>query len=91
MFPVIRQCEQRSVPYSIIHTGQHYSYDMGKVFFNDLEIPSAKFNLEFGSGTHGDQTGRVLAAIEHILLEHGTNIVLVQGNTNTVLAELLSL
>jgi UDP-N-acetylglucosamine 2-epimerase (non-hydrolysing) len=51
----------------ILHTGQHYSYLMDKVFFEQLELPLAKFNLDVGSGDHGKQTGLMLAGIEKIL------------------------
>lgn|GEM_PF-1497568 len=55
MSPVIRSCTDRSIGFSIIHTGQHYSYEMDRVFFRDLELPDATYNLEVGSGTHGIQ------------------------------------
>lgn len=59
---------------------------MDRVFFEQLELPQAKFNLDVGSGTHGKQTGKMLAGIEEILMKEHPNIVLVQGDTNTVLA-----
>ena len=45
--------------YFILHTGQHYSYNLDKVFFEQLELPNAKYNLDVGSGSHGEQTGKI--------------------------------
>jgi len=86
MSPVIRSCAKRSIDFSIIHTGQHYSYKMDRIFFRDLELPDATYNLEIGSGAHGAQTARMLIGLEKILLEDPHDVVLVQGDTNTVLA-----
>ena len=82
----IRECQKTNTPYFILHTGQHYSYNMDKVFFQQLELPNAKYNLDIGSGSHGQQTGKMLAGIEEILMEDTPDIVLIQGDTNTVLA-----
>ena len=74
----------------ILHTGQHYSYNMDKVFFEQLELPQAKYNLDAGSGTHGEQTGKMLTGIEKVLMDEKPDAVLVQGDTNTVLAGALA-
>jgi len=50
MSPVIRECEQMNLDYFILHTGQHYSYEMDRVFFEQLELPEARYNLDVGSG-----------------------------------------
>jgi UDP-N-acetylglucosamine 2-epimerase (non-hydrolysing) len=84
--PIIRECKRRRLNYFILHTGQHYSYNMDKVFFEQLELPEAKYNLDVGSGTHGKQTGEMLIGIEKILQQESPDAVLVQGDTNTVLA-----
>ena len=86
MSPVIRTCSRMSIDFSIIHTGQHYSYEMDRIFFRDLELPDATYNLEIGSGMHGAQTARMLTGLEKILIEDPHDAVLVQGDTNTVLA-----
>jgi UDP-N-acetylglucosamine 2-epimerase (non-hydrolysing) len=88
MSPVVRACEGSGIDYFMIHTGQHYSYNMDRVFFNQLELPNAKYNLEVGSssGRHGEQTGRMLARIEDVLIAEKPAVVLVEGDTNTVLA-----
>jgi UDP-N-acetylglucosamine 2-epimerase (non-hydrolysing) len=86
MSPVIRACEEQGVPYYILHTGQHYSYNMDAVFFEQLRLPKPKYNLDVGSGTHGEQTAKILSGVEKVLLKDKPSIVLVQGDTNTVLA-----
>ncbi len=84
--PIIRECERLGLDFFILHTGQHYSYLMDKVFFEQLKLPLAKFNLDVGSGDHGKQTGMMLGGIEKILQSERPDVVLVQGDTNTVLA-----
>jgi len=90
MSPVIRECEKRDIPYFILHTGQHYSYDMDKIFFEKLELPQPKYNLNVGSGTHAEQTGKIMIGVEKTLMKEGADVVLVQGDTNTVLAGALA-
>ena len=90
MSPVIRECERGGLNYFILHTGQHYSYNMDKVFFKQLELPEAKYNLDVGSGSHAEETGRILIGIEKILLKEKPDTVLVEGDTNSVLAGALA-
>ncbi len=90
MSPVTRECERRNLDYFIVHTGQHYSYNMDKVFFEQLRLPEAKYNLDIGSGSHAEETGRMLISIEKVLLKEDPDIVLVEGDTNTVLAGALA-
>ena len=67
----------------IIHTGQHYDHTMSTVFFEELGLPSPHINLEIGSGTHGQQTGRVLEAYENLLLtQEKPDLVIVVGDVN---------
>jgi UDP-N-acetylglucosamine 2-epimerase (non-hydrolysing) len=82
----MRECERLGIDFFILHTGQHYSYLMDKVFFEQLNLPQAKFNLDVGSGDHGKQTGIMLGGIEKILQSEQPDVVLVEGDTNTVLA-----
>jgi UDP-N-acetylglucosamine 2-epimerase (non-hydrolysing) len=90
MCPVIRECEKRGLNYFILHTGQHYSYNLDKIFFDDLELQAAKYNLDVGSGTHAEETGKMLIGLEKILKKEKPDIVLVEGDTNTVLAGALA-
>lgn len=84
--PVIRACERRDVPFSIVHTGQHYSEELDSVFFEQLDLPTPDYNLAIGSSTHGKQTGEMIAEIESVLESERPDVVLVQGDTNSVLA-----
>ncbi|GAG33568.1 unnamed protein product, partial [marine sediment metagenome] len=70
--------------------GQHYSYNMNKVFFRQLELPAPKYNLDIGAGSHAQETGKMLIGIENILLQEKPDVVLVEGDTNTVLAGALA-
>jgi UDP-N-acetylglucosamine 2-epimerase (non-hydrolysing) len=90
MSPIIRECERRGLDYFIIHTGQHYSYEMDRIFFEELKLPLPGYSLDVGSGSHGHQTGKMLAGIEDILTKEKPGIVYVQGDTNTVLAGALA-
>ena len=90
MSPVIRECEKRELEYFILHTGQHYSYNLDKIFFSELELPAPKYNLDVGSGTHAEETGKMLIGMEKVLKEEKPNIILVEGDTNTVLAGALA-
>jgi len=90
MSPIIRECERLQVDYFILHTGQHYSYNMDHVFFEQLELPAPRYNLNIGSGTPGEQTGKILRGVEDILLKEKPDVVLVEGDTNTVLAGALA-
>jgi UDP-N-acetylglucosamine 2-epimerase (non-hydrolysing) len=90
MSPIIREAERRGLDYFILHTGQHYSYERDRVLFDELSLPSAKYNLDVGSGSQADQTGRILVGVEKVLLEEKPDVVLVEGDTNTVMAGALT-
>lgn len=90
MSPIIRECEARNLDYFILHSGQHYSYEMDRAFFEDLELPEPKYNLDVGSGTQAGQTAKILTGIEDVLVKEEPEIVLVQGDTNTVMAGALA-
>lgn len=90
MSPVIRACEDVALSFSILHTGQHYSYNMDRVFFEQLGLPDPSYNLDAGSGSHAQQTGRIMQGVEQILRREQPDVVLVEGDTNTVLAGALA-
>jgi UDP-GlcNAc3NAcA epimerase len=75
-----------SIHETIIHTGQHYDDNMSAVFFEELGIPKPNFNLNVGSGKHGEQTAAMLSGIEEILLKHKPDAVVLYGDTNSTLA-----
>lgn len=79
-----------SITEVLVHTGQHYDENMSRVFFEELDIPRAKYNLEISGGPHGAMTGRMLEAVEKVLLEEKPDWVLVYGDTNSTLAGALA-
>ncbi|HOI76295.1 MAG TPA: UDP-N-acetylglucosamine 2-epimerase (non-hydrolyzing) [Methanofastidiosum sp.] len=86
LYSIIKECQKKDLDYFILHSGQHYSYELDKIFFEELKLTLPKYNINVGSGTHGAETGKMLIGIEEILLKEKPNVVLVQGDTNTVLA-----
>jgi len=88
--PVIRELQRKKVDFFIIHSNQHYSPKMDEIFLKELKLPGAKYNLNVGSGLHGEMTAKILSGTEKVLLQEKPNIVIVQGDTNTVLAGALA-
>ena len=86
MAPIIDEISKRDIDQIVLHTGQHYDAEMSDNFFKDLDIRTPDYNIHVGSGTHGKQTGLMMQRIEEVLLEEKPDIVLVQGDTNAVLA-----
>ncbi len=86
--PLHRAFEQYKGPVSqhIVHTGQHYDRAMSKVFFEDLELPQPDFYLGVGSGTHAEQTARVMVEFEKVLTEQKPDLVIVVGDVNSTVA-----
>ncbi|HXV56524.1 MAG TPA: UDP-N-acetylglucosamine 2-epimerase (non-hydrolyzing) [Gaiellaceae bacterium] len=74
----------------VLHTGQHYDPELSQVFFDELELRPPRYRLEAGSGTHGEQTGRMLPEIERVLADERPDCVLVYGDTNSTLAGALA-
>lgn len=84
--PVMRALDERGVDQLLLHTGQHYDPSMSDVFFADLGLPRPDLALGVGSGSHAEQTARVMLGFEEVLLTHRPDRVVVVGDVNSTLA-----
>lgn len=86
--PLVRELSKRNglFDYRIIHTGQHYDRDMSAVFFEELEIPPPHRHLDVGSGSHAEQTARIMVRFEEACLAEKPKLVIVVGDVNSTLA-----
>lgn len=89
--PLHREFSNHSdkVHHLICHTGQHYDYEMSKVFFDDLGLPAPDFYLGVGSGTHGEQTGKIMIEFEKVCIREQPDLVIVVGDVNSTIAATL--
>ncbi len=84
--PVIRALADLGVKQQLIHTGQHYDWELSRVFFRDLGLPEPDRNLEVGSGTHAAQTAHIMVKLEAALIEERPALVVVYGDVNSTVA-----
>ena len=84
--PVVQAFKKLAIPYSVLHTGQHYDYCMSDMHFETLAIDAPDYALGIGSGSHAGQTAKMLEGIEPVLLKEKPSLVLVYGDTNSTLA-----
>ncbi len=83
---ISKKIKEKGIDEIIVHTGQHYDYNMSDIFFKELGIPEPAYHLKIGSSSHGDQTGRMLMEIEKVLVKEKPDAVMVYGDTNSTLA-----
>lgn len=86
MAPLVRELEKRGIEQILVHTGQHYDDNMSKVFFDDLRMPAPDIHLGIGSGSHSEQTAKVMVEFEQVCQEHEPDLVVVVGDVNSTLA-----
>jgi UDP-N-acetylglucosamine 2-epimerase (non-hydrolysing) len=84
--PLVRALRERGFRPTLVHTGQHYDENMSKVFFRDLGLPEPEVDLGVGSGSHAEQTARIMIAFEKVLLENRPDLVVVVGDVNSTMA-----
>ncbi|MHC4817090.1 MAG: UDP-N-acetyl glucosamine 2-epimerase, partial [Planctomycetota bacterium] len=86
MAPLVRVLQERGISQKLLHTGQHYDDNMSKVFFEDLRMPQPDIYLGVGSGSHAEQTARVMVEFEKVCLQEKPDLVVVVGDVNSTLA-----
>ncbi len=84
--PLIRELSNKNLSWKLVHTGQHYDYEMSKIFFDDLGIPEPHFYLDVGSGTHAEQTAKIMIKFEEVCLNEQPDLIMVVGDVNSTLA-----
>lgn len=90
MAPIVNACNAKNIAYFILHTGQHYSENMDKVFFDDLELPQPTYNLGVGNQPHRKQVGLMTRKMMEIFSVERPDVIIVQGDTISVLAGTLA-
>jgi len=85
-YRMLRKKKKMNLNYILVHTGQHYDDEMSKVFFGDLELPKPDVYFGIGSGTHAEQTAKIMIAFEKVCLEEKPDLVVVVGDVNSTLA-----
>jgi UDP-N-acetylglucosamine 2-epimerase len=88
--PVIHELKKTNCEITICHTGQHYDKEMSDIFLEQLEIPSPRYNLHSGGGSHAQQTARIITRCEDALIKDTPDIVIVEGDTTTAFASSLA-
>lgn len=90
MSPLIKEATQQGLDFFIIHTGQHYSELLDKVFWDNFNLPEPKYKLGIGSGTHAEQVGKMMIGIEEVLMKERPDYVTAYADPNSALASALA-
>jgi len=88
--PVLWSLDKLGVGYVFVWSGQHYDYELSRVFFEQLGLPEPGMNLDVRSGSHAEQTAKVMVGVERAVEKFGPSVVVAQGDTNTTLATALA-
>lgn len=88
--PIVYECLKLDLNLEIVHTGQHYNYNLSQIFLEKFELPDPKVNLGVGSGSHAYQTGKIMLKLENFLVKHKPDLVVIPGDTNSALAGALT-
>jgi len=89
--PITREAlKHREIELQLVHTGQHYDFEMSKIFFEEMDLPEPMVNLGVGSGTHAWQTGNMMIKLEKTIIKGKPDLVMVPGDTNSTLAGALA-
>lgn len=83
---LLKGLDVKKIPYILIHSGQHYSRELDEQILKDLNLPQPKYNLNVGSGSQAEQTGKIMVGVEEVLKKENPKILVVHGDTNTMLA-----
>src|SRR5699024_1135689 len=85
--PLLKEFKQHeTIEAKLLHTGQHYDYEMSKIFFDELGVPKPDYHLGVGSGTHAEQTAKVMVEFEKVLQQEQPDWVVVVGDVNPTMA-----
>ena len=88
--PVVRALDRSDyVRQTLVHTGQHYDFNLSDVFFQELGLPAPDINVEVGSSSHAQQTSQIIARFEAVVLAREPNLVIVYGDVNSTVAAAL--
>ncbi len=90
MAPIVRALKKHQIPFSFVHCGQHYDYNMSQQFIEDLELPQPDFSFKIRASSPNEQTAQIMLHMDKLLKQLLPSIVLVEGDTNTVLAAALA-
>jgi UDP-N-acetylglucosamine 2-epimerase (non-hydrolysing) len=84
--PLIKELEKNNLNYVLVHTGQHYDKNMSDIFFKELQIPEPHYNLGVGSGSHAEQTAKIMIEFEKVCIAEKPDLVVVVGDVNSTIA-----